>query len=163
MMLEHDTGFDGAWCRKCGATRYQIQDGIVATCEPKQLPPMMYDPATDEARPLTQADADRMAETLMSMALRRAPEYPIGEKRFSFRLAMYRNPARNDGVFVAEDKPIEPYNEGVRGLRGERLYPATPCTPYALGRQLPHDFASEIVRRWNMGARLDAAMKELTA
>lgn len=71
---------------------------------------------------------------------------------FDFRLKVYLNPMRNDGVFVAEDRPIEPYSNGqggfIRSLDGSPRYPAIP-NGHSIGTQLPRDFAEELVRRWN--------------
>jgi hypothetical protein len=67
----------------------------------------------------------------------------------SFKLKIYPNPMRDDGVFVAEDKEIEPYP--LPGAEGRPHYPAIPNTPYRFGQQLPRDFAEELVRRWNNG------------
>ena len=67
---------------------------------------------------------------------------------FDFNLAVYTNPMRDDGVFVAEDRPIEAY-DGIRNLDGSPCYPTRPQHGYAIGAQLPHAFAFELVRRWN--------------
>jgi hypothetical protein len=56
---------------------------------------------------------------------------------------------RDDGVFVAEEKPIEAYPNSF-GPNGEQLFPATPKTPWFLSSQINKDFAREIVRRWNL-------------
>lgn len=71
----------------------------------------------------------------------------MSDAPFGFRLKVYPNPMRDDGVFVAEDKPIEPYPPP-----NDHSYPAIPKTDYALDMQLPHEFAKEIVRRWNLGS-----------
>ena len=71
------------------------------------------------------------------------------ENRLPKRLAIYANPMRNDGVFVYEEKPIEPYDAGVYGINGEFLYPAVPQNAIGIGIQIPRHFAEEIVRRWN--------------
>jgi hypothetical protein len=63
---------------------------------------------------------------------------------FNFKLAIYQNPMRDDGVFVAEDKPIEPYPPP-----NDHQRPAIPTTRFQIPHQLPRDFAEEIVRRWN--------------
>lgn len=112
--------------------------------------PRMYDIAIDGYRDVTQADIDRVFEIFSAMTKQNKPmESAISpDKKFNFKLACFRNPMRDDGVFVAESKTIDPY-EGVKGLKGEPLYPATPQTPYSLRSQLTHDFAAEIVRRWN--------------
>jgi hypothetical protein len=68
---------------------------------------------------------------------------------FDFKLAIFPNPMRDDGVFVAEDKPIEPYDRGqIPGQPPRR--PTIPNTKYSLGMQLERRFAEEIVRRWNV-------------
>ncbi len=46
---------------------------------------------------------------------------------FNFKLKCYPNPMREDGVFVAEDKPIEP-DPVARTLDGPYV-PPTPKTP----------------------------------
>lgn len=122
----------------------------------------IYDLTTDTHRPVTQEDVDQMVEILAQLS-RIHPPLPVppqGPFEFTFRLAIYQNPMRSDGVFVAEDKPRLPY-EGVTGTRGERLYPATPQTPYALGRQVDVEFARELVRRWNAGSAFKRAIKEI--
>ena len=111
---------------------------------------MIYDIPTDRKRPATQNDIDQMQAIIFKMALRSRPLPTDTEANFTFKLAVYPNPMRSDGVFVAEDKEIEPY-EGISGWNGESLYPATPSTPYGIGSQLPKDFACELVRRWNKG------------
>ena len=111
----------------------------------------IYDTSTDSKRPATQDDIDRMHSALFKMATRPVPiAYLFPYASLSFRLAVYPNPMRDDGVFVAEEKEIKPY-DGAKGLNGEPLFPATPATPYVIRSQLPKDFASEIVRRWNRG------------
>lgn len=52
----------------------------------------------------------------------------------------YVNPQRSDGLFVAQDKPIEPYPKA-RGMGGEPLYPATPHDAWGIQSQLEHDNA----------------------
>jgi hypothetical protein len=69
---------------------------------------------------------------------------------FNFRLKIYPNRMRDDGVFVAEDREIEPY-EGIKDVQGRLCYPSIPQGGYALSRQLPHAFAQELVKRWNTG------------
>jgi len=66
---------------------------------------------------------------------------------FDFRLRVYPNPVRDDGVFVAEDKPIEPYI--MPGPDGRLQFPAVPQTPFLIRSQLEPEFAAELVRRWN--------------
>ncbi len=60
----------------------------------------------------------------------------------------YVNPMRSDGLFVAEDKPIKPY-ESVTGYGGRPLYPPTPLDAYTLGYALPHKVAEDLVERLN--------------
>lgn len=66
----------------------------------------------------------------------------------NFKLAIFPNPMRDDGVFVAQDLPIEPY-KGCYTLDGKPSYPTLPQRGYSIGHQLPHGFAAELVRRWN--------------
>lgn len=82
----------------------------------------------------------------------REPE-PYGEPAgpLDFRLKVYPNPMRDDGVFVAEDKEITPY-PGVARCDGKPCYPAVPTTRYSLGHQLDPEFGAELVRRWNLAA-----------
>lgn len=101
-------------------------------------------------RPATQEDIDKMQEFLL--ALPRAPA-PVNDDitddaDFGFLLTMYPNRMRDDGVFVAELKEIEPY-KGITGMQGEAIFPSHPDTIYRLGTQLPRKFAKELVRRWN--------------
>lgn len=109
----------------------------------------IYDISLDARRPVTQEDIDVRDELLAKLSKLNTPIEIRGfaEHDFDFKLACYVNPARDDGLFVAEDKTIEPYP--MRGLSGERLYPAIPNTPYRIGTQLSPDFARELVRRWN--------------
>lgn len=60
----------------------------------------------------------------------------------------YPNPMRDDGLFVAEDKELLPY-ESVMGAWGKPLYPATPRKAFTLGYQLPHKMAEDLVQRLN--------------
>jgi hypothetical protein len=112
--------------------------------------PMMYDINTDERRPVTQEDVDRWQEIFHALGTAPRAEVPPEEtgRCPDFRLAIYPNRMRDDGVFVAEERPIEPY-KGISGSSGETLYPSVPDTPYSLRGQLPHAFAYELVRRWN--------------
>ena len=48
------------------------------------------------------------------------------------RLKVYPNPMRDDGVFVAEDRPIEPYPDSSD-------YPAVPLEGFRLIHQLPRE------------------------
>lgn len=75
---------------------------------------------------------------------------PLVEQYYSpgVKWRTYPNPMRGDGVFVAEDKPVEPY-PGVRRLDGSSIYPATPQTRHAIPFQLPHAEAEELVRMLN--------------
>jgi hypothetical protein len=61
--------------------------------------------------------------------------------------ATYINPMRSDGVFIAEDKPIEPYPD--IKIRGEPYYPAIPKTVHSLGFQLSIDIANRLVALLN--------------
>jgi hypothetical protein len=58
-----------------------------------------------------------------------------------FRL--YPNPMRSDGVFIGEDKEIQPY-PGVRSINGP-LYPATPQGAKTYPTGLPHDVADKVL------------------
>ncbi len=81
------------------------------------------------------------------------PDYGTPSGPLDFRLKVYPNPMRDDGVFVAEDKEIAPY-PGVSRVDGKPCYPAIPCTKYSLGSQLEPEFAKELVQRWNNWARM---------
>lgn len=65
------------------------------------------------------------------------------------RWRTYVNKMRNDGLFVAEDKPIDPYEAYVRGWISSPKYPATPNTEHALSHQLPHEDAERLVEILN--------------
>ena len=110
----------------------------------------IYDINIDAMRECTQEDVDQMLGILTAMSMARTAIIPLnGPSDFSFVLAIFANPMRNDGVFVAENKPIEPY-DAARGVSGGKLYPPTPKTPYKIGVQLDPAFAAELVRRWNL-------------
>lgn len=132
----------GSWHRRVYAT---LDDGTQIEV------PYHYDLSNDTWEPVTQRDMDEI--DLFFAALRRMPQpEPAAEPQdFSFRLATYPNPMRTDGVFVAEDKPVEPY-KGIHNLDGSPCYPTIPQTPYMLGRQMEPAFARELVRRWNRGS-----------
>lgn len=111
----------------------------------------IYDISLDEHRPATQEDIDQLQKIVSSLYTARNAEAQLPlNKNFDFKLAVYTNPHRIDGVFVAENKPIEPY-KNITGIRGEALYPAVPKTQYYLGNQVEYYFAHELVRRWNRG------------
>jgi hypothetical protein len=112
----------------------------------------IYDPATDTRRPATQDDIDRMQNYIIATKLQPVPLPPQSDPantNFDFRLAVYPNPMRSDGVFVAELKSIEPYSN-VTTPDGRLSYPATPDTPWAIRAQITPLFAFELVRRWNL-------------
>ena len=92
-------------------------------------------------RELTRCAAPAGSELVQEMLGN--PDGPL-----DFRLKVYPNPMRDDGVFVAEDREIAPY-PGISNVDGTLCYPSTPNTQYRMGRQLPRDFAEELVRRWN--------------
>lgn len=69
----------------------------------------------------------------------------------SFRLKVYPNSIRTDGVFVAEDREVAPY-PGISDMDGKPIYPAIPQSGRRLGVQLDHAFGEELVRRWNAHA-----------
>ena len=54
---------------------------------------------------------------------------------------VYPNPMRGDGVFLAQKRPIKPY-EGVTTLAGEPMFPAVPQGSYAY----PHQLSPEVAR-----------------
>lgn len=54
----------------------------------------------------------------------------------------YPNPMRDDGVFIAEVKEIEPYD-------GTQRYPAVPNTPNAIFHQVPHRLAPKLIHFLN--------------
>lgn len=112
----------------------------------------IYDISLDKHRPATQDDIDSMQRTLTKFAV--MPRALIDKKTdqsFTFKLAIYPNRMRDDGVFVAEEKEIEPY-PGILNSVGKPCYPSVPNTPWSIGSQLPHAFAAELVRRWNAHA-----------
>lgn len=61
---------------------------------------------------------------------------------------IYPNPMRNDGVFLAQDRPLKPY-PGIFDGDGRPVYPPTPLDAYAYERQLPIDMAERLVKRLN--------------
>ena len=73
-------------------------------------------------------------------------------RKAGIKWKIYPNPMREDGVFVAEDKPLEPYKE-VRGFDGSRegyaIFPAIPNTKHSIGFQLPHSDAEELAELLN--------------
>lgn len=112
----------------------------------------VYDINIDSYRSATQSDIDRMEKFINAVCTLGLMEIPEehGEKSFDFQLAVFTNPWRADGVFVAEAKEIEPYS-GITSMDGRPVYPATPNTPFLLRAQVEKSFAEEIVRRWNKG------------
>ena len=120
---------------------------------------MFYDISTDSMESLTQEKFDEFMKFIGTVSqLNRKMEdvRQISQRDFSFKLAVYPNRMRSDGVFVAEDRPIEPY-EGARDMAGNLCYPSTPQHGYKIGSQIPHAFAYELVRRWNICPELEAA------
>jgi hypothetical protein len=118
--------------------------------------PTIYDINLDDYRPVTQADIDKMEELIQKlmheeMGRQSVENVPPPEGGFNFRLACFRNKMRSDGLFVAEDIPIQPYAD-ILDPKGGFIYPSTPRTPWHLRGQLPHAFAQELVRRWNLYA-----------
>jgi hypothetical protein len=77
------------------------------------------------------------------------------QPEFNFRLAIFPNPMRSDGVFLAEDKPIEPYPEPNAHAR-----PAVPLGAFSFPYQLPLALAEEVVKRWNFWQDSTTAGKE---
>lgn len=61
---------------------------------------------------------------------------------------IYLNPMRYDGVFIGQDKPIEPYPD-VTDIYGKELYPAIPQKGYVFPHQIPLDVAESLLRRLN--------------
>lgn len=109
----------------------------------------IYDPSTGGEREATQADYDFLLTVVQKLIVRPIPITPDKRiKDFNFQLAIYPNPVRGDGVFIAEQKPIEPY-QGISNLDGSKVYSALPNTEFRISHQLPYEFAWEIVRRWN--------------
>ena len=96
---------------------------------------------TDNAKPAVSSTVERLVEQFYSPGV---------------KWRTYPNPMRSDGVFVAEDKPIEPY-PGVSRIGGSPIYPATPQTQHAIPFQLPHDQAAELVRMLNAEGEVRAA------
>lgn len=111
----------------------------------------LFDVSLGEWRPASQGDVDGMEE--FCWAIQRE-NWKIDDSRgwketdFDFKLAVYPIQVRSDMVFVAEDRPIKPY-EHVRTLDGARCYPSIPQEGFHLKSGLPPAFAVELVRRWN--------------
>ncbi len=59
-------------------------------------------------------------------------------------LAIFPNPMRSDGVFIAEDVPIAPY-EGVRNLEGKEVFPAVPQNARTFPCQVTREMAGRVV------------------
>ena len=116
----------------------------------------IYDASTDERRPATQEDIDRLqefADTISFMNCKLNEERkPTQTMDLNFKLAVYPNRMRTDSVFVAEDRPIEPYANH-HNLDGGLCYPSVPQKGYVIGSGLPHAFAYELVRRWNAASK----------
>lgn len=113
------------------------------------MPLTVFDYGLGENREATQGDIDTMQAFIAAAQRKARPIKPprIDRVVFDFKLAVYPNPMRNDGMFVAELKNIQPYP----GYPDEdRHYPATPETPWKIGCQITPLFAFEIVRRWNL-------------
>lgn len=109
----------------------------------------IYDLSTDKRHVATQADIDAMQKMIAAVATKSVPKLVVtAQPGFDFKLAVYLNPMRDDGVFVAELKDIQPYN-GILTHDGRPTYPAMPDTPWCIRSQLPKPFAEELVRRWN--------------
>jgi hypothetical protein len=116
-------------------------------------PLTIFDISLGYRRRVTQEEIDNLADFQFMLAvvnskIDEAREIPQG---MGFRLAIFPNRMRDDGVFVAQDLPIEPY-EGVRSLGGNKCFPSVPQQGVRIGSQLPHAFAHELVRRWNLCA-----------
>lgn len=104
----------------------------------------IFDFGLGEYRPATQEDIDNMVKLIVATQCRPTPVPPPANlAKFDFRLAVFPNPMRNDGMFVAELKDIQPYPNTTS-------YPATPDTPWVIRSQITPAFAFEIVRRWNL-------------
>lgn len=108
-------------------------------------------------RAATQEDIDQLQKFQCAISMQ--PEGKLitnddcnENEKFDFKLGIYPNRMRSDGVFVAELKEIEPY-EGIRNINDSKCYPSLPKTSYKIGVQLPTYFAMEIVRRWNNDMR----------
>lgn len=116
--------------------------------------PKRYDIITDTFVPVDQKWVDEVCNWIQEIGLAAGAmqvhsarsDVPMG-----MRLAIFPNRMRNDGCYVAEDKPIEAY-PGVRRMDGSPAYPSTPKTAFCIPNQLPWAFAAEIVRRWNLVA-----------
>jgi len=76
-------------------------------------------------------------------------------------LKVYPNPMRNDGVFVAQDKPNKPYES--RGMDGEPRYPAVPEAAWGIGVQIEPDKARYIVAACTAMPAMVAALEEIHA
>jgi hypothetical protein len=125
----------------------------------------VYDVNTDDYRPASQEDFDRMQDFFgaISRLNSKIEEHREADQigsNFGFELAVFPNRLRDDGVFVAQDLPIEPY-EHITNLDGSKCYPAVPQKGYRIWRQLPHAFAFELVWRWNDYPRLAARLRVL--
>lgn len=116
------------------------------------MPLKIYDVSIGDHRDATQEDIDQLQEFVFKIQTRPEGQLKtdadVRVEGFDFPLAVYPNRMRNDGVFVAEWKKIEPYS-GVTDGDGNKIYPSMPDTPNRIGCQLPTKFAAELVRRWN--------------
>lgn len=112
---------------------------------------MIYDVSIDAQRPATQQDVDELQAFVFAVQIKSEPieNHPRPSHGYDFKLACYPNRFRDDGLFVAEKKSIEAY-EGITTLEGKPIYSSVPKTKWQLRSQLPHDFAHELVWRWNI-------------
>ena len=69
-------------------------------------------------------------------------------KRPGVRWKKYPNPMRADGVFIAEDKAIEPY-PGVTDMNGYPLFPVIPKTENTIPFQISLEDADEVLAALN--------------
>lgn len=69
-------------------------------------------------------------------------------KKHEAPFRIYPNPIRNDGVFIGQEKPLEPY-PNAKDMFGKAIYPAVPFRGYCFPFQVPQAVAKVILQRLN--------------
>jgi hypothetical protein len=151
-MTEHEIDPVHGDCRSCGATRMELLDNVSPTCSRRwENVPTRYDIAQMLRVPADRAYVEELEWAVSSfyrfMLLDTLQSDPADASLAQIELAAYRNPWRDDRVFVAEKKEIEPYQG--RGLDGEVRYPPVPRTPYKFPMNLSPEFARRVIACWN--------------
>lgn len=148
---EHDRASPAGDCRLCGATAAQLDDNLFPACSRRwENVPTRFDHGTWQRVPADAANYRQLEELVTHFSgfmLDTLRSDPADTDLAQIELAAYCNPMRDDGVFVAEKKEIEPYAS--RGMDGELRYPPAPRTPHKFPQQLPHDFARRVIACWN--------------